>query len=334
MEKPNYGRTGLLASRLSGLPVTQPRLLSSTLASQSTTSRSLKWYPSLLTIPQQLLDALRHEEEEDEDANSHVGTSASTTHVFSADPTLATYLRVATIAECLVQRWRRSHSAAAHADSAGSSSSGGGMPSRAQVAWLYANVLEWSREKVKAETAASSSSARRGAVFVPAYKLLVMKDDKRVMEYANITWRSVCLLGREPVVNDVLLEHPSCSAQQAALEMRFVLVDEASLNDYLDKHAESRPTSQTAVPSYTVNADKLRALCEEMWAVLVDQQESAGGDPSAVWTAELQLTDLGSTNRTKLNGEVLPAMEATTVIDSDVLEFGCSTRKYVVLRNA
>lgn len=323
MISPNYGRTGLLASRLSGLPVTQPRLTSAA-PNAPAASRALKWYPSLLTIPQQLLDALRREEEEEDD---DVSTS---THRFGADASLVTYLRVATMAECLVQHWRQSMRTAL------GQSSG---PSRAQIAALYAAVMEWSGAWVRAHPESTTASAKPATFFVPSYKLLVMKEDKRVAEYAHLTRRAVWLLGKEPVVNDVPLEHPSCSAQHAALEMRFVLVDDARLLDCLAAHtadatAASSSPSSSAAPSYTRDADQLRALCEDMWKVLCEMQAAADGDVAAVWTAELQVTDLGFTNRIKLNGEPLPPMEATTVIETDVLEFGYSTRKYVLLRNA
>ncbi|KPI88743.1 hypothetical protein ABL78_2122 [Leptomonas seymouri] len=322
MEKPHYGRTGLLASRLSGLPVAQPRLVTSSSGVVSP-SRTLKWYPSLLTVPQQLLDALRREDDGEEDGLESAG------HKFSADPTLVTYLRVATIAESLIQRWHRGRSTQSGAPSLKVSSS------RAQVAGLYASILKWARGKVNASTHASSSAPlKQGTFFVPAYKLLVMKDEKRVVEYANITRRSVWLLGKEPVVNDVPLEHPSCSGQHAALEMRFVLVDEAPLSQFIEAQTKGASTPHAALPCYTPDSNELRALCEGMWQVLADQQEAAGEDATGVWTVELQLVDLGSTNFTKLNGAVVPAMEPTTVIESDVLEFGCSTRKYVVLRSA
>lgn len=349
MEKPHYGRTGLLASRLSGLPVTQPRLISSTASTavatgsnssssginymtNAATSRALKWYPSLLTVPQQLLDALRREDDgvgEDESG----GAAAPTAHAFCADPTLLTYLRVATIAEMLVQRYRRSAAAAAAARGPTTPS-----PPRTEVASLYAKVMQWSREKVQntAGTTTTPSSLKGGTTFfIPAYKLLVMKEEKRVTEYASVTWRSVWLLGKEPAVNDIALDHPSCSAQHAALEMRFVLVDDGPLTEYVDAHVNEEKAAHKVPPlSFARDTAALRALCEGMWSVLENQLAAADGDATAVWTVELQLTDLGSTNHTKLNGAVVAANEPTTVIETDVLEFGCSTRKYVVLRNA
>ncbi|KPA80299.1 putative mitochondrial hypothetical protein [Leptomonas pyrrhocoris] len=325
MEQPHYGRTGLLVSRLSGLPVTQPRLITSSDGATST-SRTLKWRPSLLTIPQQLLDALRREDDGAEDGFNSTG------HRFNDDPTLVTYLRVATIAEFLERRWRYGGSPRPAASPPPPSSA---SPSRAETSGLYASVLKWSRGKVNStRNSTSSSNSKSSAFFAPAYKLLVMKDEKRVVEYANITWRSVWLLGKEPVVNDVPLEHPSCSGQHAALEMRFVLVDEAPLHECVEAHTQGSSAPHAGPPHYAHDSDTLKALCEGMWEVLASQQEAAGGDASGVWTMELQLIDLGSTNHTKLNGAVVPAMEPTTVIESDVFEFGYSTRKYVVLRNA
>jgi hypothetical protein len=323
MEKPHYGRTGLLASRLAGLPVTQPRLFVSSTSGAASASRALKWYPSLLTMPQQLLDALHREDEELEESD----VSFPAAHEFSADPTLVTYLRVATMAEALLQRWR--YKAIVQGPTAPAPNTS--PPSRAQVAGLYASVLKWSREKVHAATTTASASTRtlaekHNTFYIPSYKLLVMKNEAKVTEYVGLTRRAVWLLGKEPGVNDILLEHPSCSAQHAALEMRFVLMDESPLNRFLDTHMESDVAA--------IQANKLNSLCEGMWDILMEQQELASGDATKVWTVELQLIDLGSTNSTKLNGVVVAAAEATTVIESDVMEFGCSTRKYVVLRNA
>ncbi|KAG5473690.1 hypothetical protein LSCM1_04317 [Leishmania martiniquensis] len=338
MEKPNYGRTGLLSSRLGGLPVTRPRLL---LPGSPAVSRPVKWYPSLLTIPQQLLDALRREGDGEDAAD---GISGATT-VFSADPTLITYLRVATIAESLVQWWRRW--AASEAPQQTTAAPGPTSPSRERLAALYTAVLQCCRDGLANGEMASPSSPERdpasppNVIFIPTYKLLVMKDDRKVAELANITWRSLWLFGKEPGVNDVLLEHPSCSSQHASLEMRFVLVDEAALNAYIAETVKATTPDAPVlaplgadVPVFAQSKRALESLCRGMWAVLEEAQTAAGGDASAVWTAELQLTDLGSTNHTRLNGEVMPSMEATTVIDGDVLEFGLSTRKYVVMRSA
>lgn len=337
MEAPNYGRTGLLTSRRGGLPVTRPRLL---LPGSSAASRPVKWYPSLLTIPQQLLDALRRED----DAEGADGNVPGTTTSYSSDPTLITYLRVATIAECLVQWWRRWAAAAASKRTTEALAPTG--PSHEQLSALYTGILQWHRDELVSGKTVPSSALAHGSsssstFFIPAYKLLAMKHDRKVAEYANITWRSVWLLGKDPDVNDVPLEHPSCSGQHASMEMRFVLADEAALDAYVTEKVKTMspdapmlPSSGADVPPFAQSKQALRSFCTGMWAMLEEALTSAGGDASVVWTAELQLIDLGSTNHTKLNGEVVPAMEATTVIDSDVLEFGCSTRKYVVMRSA
>ncbi|KAG5473408.1 hypothetical protein LSCM4_03471 [Leishmania orientalis] len=336
MEAPNYGRTGLLTSRLGGLPVTRPRLLS---LGSLTVPRPVKWYPSLLTIPQQLLDALRREDDGDGVDDGIPGTTAS----LSSDPSLITYLRVATIAESLVQWWRRWAAGAPPQQAAAAPTPT--CPSRKQLATLYTAVLECCRDgfasgKTVPPSAPVHGSSSSVVFFIPDYKLLVMKDNRKLTEYANITWRSLWLLGKEPGVNDVLLEHPSCSSQHAALEMRFVLADEAALSAYIAEKvkamtldAPALPLPGANVPVFAQSKRALHSFCSGMWAVLEEALTAAGGDASAVWTTELQLIDLGSTNHTKLNGEVVPAMEATTVIDSDVLEFGISTRKYVVMRN-
>lgn len=321
MEKPQYGRTGLLSSRLGGLPVSQPRLL---VPGSPHASRPLKWYPSLLTIPQQLLDALRRE---DDDADGTRGAN-----VFSSDPTLVTYLRMATIAECLALWWRRWAAARA----------GAAVPTRVQLSTLYREVLRWCREEGAGagSSASPSSHTATTSFFIPSYKLLVMKEDKKVGEYAALTWRSVWLLGKDSDVNDVALEHPSCSSQHAALEMRFAVADEAALHAYVtaevDAIAATAPVlaAPSAAPPFGPTPATLRGVVAGLWRLLEEAQAAAGGDAAATWTVELQLIDLASTNRTKLDGEVVAAAEAVTVIDSDVLEFGCSTRKYVIMRSS
>ncbi|KAG5490528.1 hypothetical protein JKF63_00648 [Porcisia hertigi] len=335
MEAPNYGRTGLLTSHLDGLPVTRSRLL---VPGSHATPRPVKWYPSLLTIPQQLLDALRS----DDGVCLNDDVPATTTS-FSCDPTLLTYLRVATIAECLVQWWRRWVEAAPEKGATATPAPRG--PSRSQLSDLYTEILRWRRDELASGVTAppappAHDSSSSNTFFVPSYKLLVMKDDRKVTEYTHITWRSVWLLGKEPGVNDVLLEHPSCSGQHASMEMRFVLADEAAIYSYVAESLKAmssvapvQPSPGTNVPLFAQSKRILRSLCTGIWAMLEKALVSAGGDASAVWTIELQLMDLGSTNHTRLNGEVVPAMEATTLIESDVLEFGCSTRKYVVMRN-
>ncbi|CAJ1029429.1 FHA domain containing protein, putative [Leishmania lindenbergi] len=337
MEAPNYGRTGLLTSLLGGLPVTRPRLL---VPGNPAATRPVKWYPSLLTIPQQLLDALRRE---DSGEGVDDGVSGTTTSL-SSDPTLITYLRVATIAESLVQWWRCW--AAKASPQSTTAVPAPKSPSREQLSALYTAILQWCRDDVASgktvpASAPALGSSSQSTFFIPTYKLLVMKDDRKVMEYANLTWRSVWLLGKEPEVNDVLLEHPSCSSQHASMEMRFVLADEAAFNAYVEERvnamqsdAPQLPSPRADVPLFAQSKQALQSLCSSMWAMLEETLTSAGGDASVVWTAELQLIDLESTNHTKLNGEVVSAMEATTVIESDVLEFGCSSRKYVVMRTS
>ncbi|KAK7197641.1 hypothetical protein NESM_000715500 [Novymonas esmeraldas] len=331
MEGPHYGRTGLLASRLGGLPVTRARL---PVSSDASAAYPVRWYPSLLTVPQQLLDALRRE---DDGVSDHGALHVAT------DATLLNYLCVATVAESLVQWWRRWAAARRTTPS-------GGGPSRAQCAGLYSEVLRWCRERDATGGPVLRTSAVAGGApsppsftfYVPTYKLLVMKDGRKVGEHARLTWRSLWLLGKEAVVNDVPLEHPSCSGQHAALEMRFVAVDEAALGDCVTGLVQSMARAAPVLPSPSLDAgaplfaqstEALHAVCAAVWAMLNEALSSAGGDASAVWTVELQLIDLASTNRTKLNGEAVAPMEATTVIDSDVLEFGCSTRKYVVMRD-
>lgn len=325
MEQPFYGRTGLLETERDGLPIVRPRLLSThTLSAKAPDAAlaprpSLKWYPSLLTVPQQLLHHLV-------DSNQTV------------DGSLAEYLRVALIVEVLRKRWKL--------DRRGSSA-------------LLRGVFDWHAHRVeRCPSSSASPSPPTLDFYLPAYKLLILKEQQNVGSFAGAARRSVTLLGKDHHVNDLFLDHPSCSAQHAALQVQFVNAMEADLDQAVEDSLQSSPASYptllqlTQTPSLVVTSPatitpELCALCEVLWQLQLDleamqEEEGEGGETGpggtcgggflSLWSMELQLVDLGSTNGTKVNGVAVAPEVPVTLIDGDVLTFGASTRSYVLMR--
>lgn len=167
---------------------------------------------------------------------------------------------------------------------------------------------------------------------VPSYKMMVMKDGARVAELDGITTRSLTLFGKDRRLNDVALDHPSCSSQHVALAMQMTLLWDADLARRIAALMEAAQVPAAEMSAFMERVDAFNCLCAELWQFLLDILIAEKGDVAAVWSVELQLIDLGSTNGTKLNGAVVPPMEKTTLIESDVVEVGCSQRKYVIMR--
>ncbi|PWY69686.1 SMAD/FHA domain-containing protein [Aspergillus heteromorphus CBS 117.55] len=112
------------------------------------------------------------------------------------------------------------------------------------------------------------------------WRLYVFKE-KDLLEIVELNVRSCWLIGREHLVVDFPLEHPSCSKQHAALQFRFV----EKRNQFGDRIGSVKP--------YTI--------------------------------------DLESANGTTVNGSVIPAGRYVELRDKDVLQFGLSTREYVLI---
>ncbi|PYI03093.1 SMAD/FHA domain-containing protein [Aspergillus sclerotiicarbonarius CBS 121057] len=112
------------------------------------------------------------------------------------------------------------------------------------------------------------------------WRLYVFKG-KDLLEMVELGIRSCWLIGREQMVVDFPLEHPSCSKQHAALQFRFV----DKRNEYGDRIGRVKP----------------------------------------------YLIDLESANGTKVNGDAIPAGRYVELRDKDVLQFGLSSREYVLM---
>lgn len=65
--------------------------------------------------------------------------------------------------------------------------------------------------------------------FIPSLTLVSVKDHRTGKDtesgksevYPGCSWRSVTLIGRDPMWNDIIVHHPSCSSQHAALQVAF-----------------------------------------------------------------------------------------------------------------
>ncbi|PYH99049.1 SMAD/FHA domain-containing protein [Aspergillus ellipticus CBS 707.79] len=112
------------------------------------------------------------------------------------------------------------------------------------------------------------------------WRLYVFKG-KDLLEMVELNIRSCWLIGREQLVVDFPLEHPSCSKQHAALQFRFV----EKRNEFGDRIGRVKP--------YAI--------------------------------------DLESANGTTVNGSAIPAGRYVELRDKDVLQFGLSSREYVLM---
>ncbi|KZF24703.1 SMAD/FHA domain-containing protein [Xylona heveae TC161] len=113
-----------------------------------------------------------------------------------------------------------------------------------------------------------------------AWRLYVFKGPD-LLETVEIFTRSCWLVGREKMVVDFPIEHPSCSKQHAVIQFRHIV----KTNEYGDKDARVRP----------------------------------------------YIIDLESANGTKVNGEKIPATRYVELQDKDMVQFGLSTREYVLM---
>ncbi|EPY29368.1 hypothetical protein STCU_04591 [Strigomonas culicis] len=291
MERPFYGRTGLLDPRHGGLPVSKPRLealpgpppLPPPAGGGGT---ALKWCPDLLTVPQTLLDHLCVREE-------------------SLPPSYSGYLRGAAVAEALRRRWATR------------------LP-RAAVAALRRQALAWCGEHPAA------APTEPLAWYLPDYRLTALKDGAVVHQLPHLARRAVTLCGKDRRVSDLALDHPSCSAQHAALQVQWVL----SGSEELDEVARAQwPQTTATPPAEAAVAGACAALLARLLRMEAEERE-AGGSLLSMWSLELQLVDLGSTNGTRVNGEPLKPFSPTILMDGDVVQFGLSTRHYVFMQSA
>ncbi|OJJ39288.1 hypothetical protein ASPWEDRAFT_95393, partial [Aspergillus wentii DTO 134E9] len=121
--------------------------------------------------------------------------------------------------------------------------------------------------------------ARKASAKEP-WRLYVFKGQD-LLEVMELKERSCWLIGRERLVVDFPLDHPSCSKQHAAIQFRFV----EKRNEFGDRIGRVKP----------------------------------------------YLIDLESANGSSVNGDKIPAGRYVEVRDKDVLQFGLSTREYVMM---
>ncbi|KAI9707644.1 MAG: hypothetical protein M1836_000605 [Candelina mexicana] len=113
-----------------------------------------------------------------------------------------------------------------------------------------------------------------------AWRLYVFKGSE-MLENVELSERSCWLVGRERVVVDFPVDHPSCSKQHAVVQFRHVV----KTNEFGDKDARVRP----------------------------------------------YIIDLESANGTMVNGEKIPPTRYVELRDKDMIQFGLSTREYVLM---
>ncbi|KAI9807976.1 MAG: hypothetical protein M1825_005283 [Sarcosagium campestre] len=113
-----------------------------------------------------------------------------------------------------------------------------------------------------------------------AWRMYVFKGDD-LLETVELGGRSCWLVGRERLVVDFPVDHPSCSKQHAVIQFRYV----TKTNEFGDKDGRVRP--------YVI--------------------------------------DLESANGTTVNADKIPATRYVELRDKDVIQFGLSTREYVLM---
>ncbi|KAI9799144.1 MAG: hypothetical protein M1833_004184 [Piccolia ochrophora] len=113
-----------------------------------------------------------------------------------------------------------------------------------------------------------------------AWRLYIFKGSD-LLETVELGPRSCWLVGRERLVVDFPVDHPSCSKQHAVIQFRHV----TKTNEYGDKDGRVRP----------------------------------------------YIIDLDSANGTSVNGDRIPATRYVELQDKDMIQFGLSTREYVLM---
>ncbi|MCJ1365961.1 hypothetical protein MMC16_005086 [Acarospora aff. strigata] len=113
-----------------------------------------------------------------------------------------------------------------------------------------------------------------------AWRLYVFKGSD-LLETVEIGGRSCWLVGRERMVVDFPVDHPSCSKQHAVIQFRHVV----KTNDFGDKDGRVRP----------------------------------------------YIIDLESANGTMVNGDKIPPSRYLELREKDIVQFGLSSREYVLM---
>ncbi|EAN89628.1 hypothetical protein C3747_96g91 [Trypanosoma cruzi] len=250
--------------------------------SRFASARPGKWFPSLLTVPQRVLHGILEGD--------------------GVDCSIFRFLGVACVYEELRKR---------HADGT-------------RHGALLRDVLNWhqaSFDEVR-ECRCAAADVADGVFrpYLPAYNICVLKEGQLLVSHAAVSRRAVTLVGRDREVNDILTDHTSCSAQHAALEVRFVYAHAEALDQQITACMEGREIDWGSAQDVSELCVHVREAMEKL------------GDGEDAWLMELQVLDLGSTNGTRLNNERLRPFVPTTLIEGDILTFGFSTRSYVVVR--
>lgn len=347
VEGPYYGRTGILENRLTA-PLPPP----SNRWAARYDSVVLKWHPeTVLVVPQRLLHHFIQE----------AGSIPLSFGILLLMQALAESLTRAwtpvadeTVPESLRRVQFREHQTIildyllhwhAHCVTTSSSCDRG-----------------WQEKEKSAISSSSSGPVTSLSWFIPSYTLVGMKDEKTVERYPEISWRSVTLIGKDTVVNDIGTQHPSCSGQHAALQVAFSRVGwENEVDLLLQEHREAdesadeihgelgevvsrgqlepylaylRHEAGHSSPSGDNAATPtLSTLLDSLYEGLLDLVIELGGVQSA-WTMELQLIDLCSTNGTYVNQDRLTPYVPHVLLEGDIIRFGMSSRTFVLMRPA
>lgn len=131
------------------------------------------------------------------------------------------------------------------------------------------------------------------------WRLYVFKGSD-LLETVEIAGRSCWLVGRERMVVDFPVDHPSCSKQHAVVQFRHVV----KTNEFGDKDGRVRSD-----------------ICEllEICAPMADACDRP------------YIIDLESANGTMVNGDKIPSSRYIELRDKDMIQFGLSTREYVLM---
>ncbi|KAK0201852.1 hypothetical protein DFS33DRAFT_1455670 [Desarmillaria ectypa] len=134
---------------------------------------------------------------------------------------------------------------------------------------------------------------------VLGWRLYVFKGSEQV-ELLHIQRQSAYLFGRDRLVADIPIDHPSCSKQHAAIQYRYI----QEKNEFGDVKGSVKYVGDRVHGSRRIHSS-FRPF----------------------------IIDLESTNGTHVNDEVVPPSRYYELRASDVIKFGLSTKEYVLLHD-
>lgn len=235
---------------------------------------------------------------------------------------------------------------------------------RMEEAHLLRALLQWHRELTEAEEEEDSTLKALEATvmppsvglswYLPCYTLVVMKDGVRLTQLPEVGWRGTSLIGKDPTVNDIVIDHPSCSGQHAALQTSFVQLGweeevwelardicaaHPSLKQsYLANGNFSNVSSSDGDPMAEQVGDaslpSASSALKELYREVMELVRGMAGTVSSAYSLELQIVDLNSTNGTRVNHDETPLRPFVpyTLAEGDCVSFGVSSRTYVLMR--